>query len=53
MLTIILIILIVLLVFGWGGNRYSGWYGGGAPDLIWVVVVFLVIFLVLRLLGII
>ena len=52
MLTILLIIVILLLVCGWGGNRIHPVYAGGAPDLVWLVIAVLVIFLLLRLLGV-
>lgn len=53
MLTILLIVLLVLLIAGWSGNHYRGWYTGDGVDAIWLVVAVLVIFLALRLVGII
>jgi hypothetical protein len=49
-LTLVLIILLILLVVGGVGMRYPAWGAGtyGAPDLLWVLLIIILVVLLIR-----
>lgn len=48
---LIIVFIIILILFGGGGAYYgprAGWYGPGAGNLLWILVVILLVFAVLQ-----
>jgi hypothetical protein len=52
MLTIIVVVIVLLLLFGGGGYRYSRGTGYVPTDLIWIVLAVVIVFALLRYLGV-